>query len=162
MKKLLMIGFASLVFIACENEPVGVNVDDKIAAEGVEEFTCVNAQADSLPTLDEAKERIVGKWQLKGMITMMPVTEVPNIQIEFKEDGGVFVSLAGENVYTDAYSVIESEENETRLLKLIGDNLMTQSEYAIAKGNLRICEKEMLIDHGIAFDAPGYLFRKIQ
>ena len=161
MKK-LWIGLAFLACMACEEAPVSEDVNDMIAAEGIEEFSCVNGQADNPPALEDAKNWIVGKWQLKGMITMVPNTEVQNIQLEFKEDGGVFVTLAGENVYTDAYSVIEKEENGYKSIQLVGDNMMVESEYAIPRGTLRICENEMMIDQGIAFDAPGYLFRRIQ
>jgi hypothetical protein len=36
------------------------------------------------------------------------------------------------------------------------------NEHNIAKGTVRICEKELMLDQGIAFDAPGYLFRKLE
>ncbi len=163
MKK-LGLGFVLVALLACESETISEEFADKVAAEGIEKFDCLNSQADAPPALDDAKEWIVGKWQLKGMITMMPQNEVPNIQLEFKEDGGVFVSLAGENVYTDAYSVIETEENGYKSIQLIGDNMMIDEtgDYLLPRGTLRICEDEMMIDQGIAFDAPGYLFRRLQ
>lgn len=172
MKKLLLILFIPF-FISCENDdPEGLTpLPAMIQAEEPSAFECINAQADNPPTLENAKKWIVGKWQLKAMITMIQNSEVPNYQVEFKEDGGVFVSKAGELIYTDAYSLIEGEQFENPAIQIITDNLMPNStegdlvignEGSIIKGWVRICENELMLDHGIAFDAPGYLFRKME
>ncbi len=162
MKKLFL-GLALLSFAACETSTVeSEEISDMIKAESIEDFSCINQQADNPPLLSDAQTKIVGKWQLKGIISMMPATEIPNIKVEFKEDGGVFVTKDGENVYTDAYSVIEKTENGYTSIQVITDNLMDGfNENNIVKGTLRICDNEMMIDQGIAFDAPGYLFRKL-
>ena len=164
MKKLILVLAFPLIF-ACENDKdSAINPNSEmIQGEDSGEFPCVNAQADTLPTLDSAKALIVGKWQLKGMIARMANPEIPNYQIEFLADGGVTVTLAGKKVFSDAYSVIEETSNGYRNLKLITDSLMDlENQHNIVKGNIRICEKELMLDQGIAFDAPGYLFRKVK
>ncbi|WP_131458376.1 hypothetical protein [Jiulongibacter sediminis] len=161
MKKLLL-GVMLVAFMSCEKtDSQPINETDK--AETLDDFTCINEQADNPADLADAQNWIVGKWQLTGIIAMMPDVEVPNIQVEFKSDGGVFVEKDGENVFTDAYSVIENESNGYTSLQVITDQLPDNfDEYNIVKGTLRICESELMIDQGIAFDAPGYLFRKIE
>lgn len=164
MKNKLFLIFIPLL-LSCNDKDIiaEIPLDAMIQKEEPSAFTCINSQADNPPTLDNAKKWIVGKWQLKSMITMMPNTQVPNYQIEFKEDGGVFVNLAGVAVYTDAYSVVETVENNFSSIKMVTDNLMDFSnEHNIVKGTIRICEKELMLDQGIAFDAPGFLFRKIE
>lgn len=164
---LLVIGLGS-----CEKASVDTEISDSIAfveAEAYSEFDCINQQADNPTSEDNARKWIVGKWQLKGMITMMPTTEVPNIKIEFKEDGGVFVTNAGKNIFTNAYSINETTENGFKYL-IISTDFITNTdnfgndlgEYNFLKGTIRICENELMIDNGIAFDAPGYLLRKIK
>jgi len=163
--KNILIAFLVLTFSSCEKESA---IPDSVAfvkAEAVSEFNCVNQQADKSPSLENARKWIEGKWQLKGMITMLPTTEVPNIKIEFKEDGGVFVTHAGKNVFSNAYSINETIENGFRHLIISTDFISTNgdfNEYNFLKGTIRICEKELMIDNGIAFDAPGYLLRKIK
>lgn len=153
--------------MACETENVAnseaIDNVEFIEAETLEEFNCVGQQVEDLPSIEDARTMIVGTWQLKGMITMMPTEEVPNIKVEFKEDGGVFVTNAGENVFTNAYSINENvSEDGYRSIVITTDEFGTDfNENNFIKGTIRICEDELMIDNGIAFDAPGYLLRKI-
>lgn len=165
--KFTITAFALLVFASCEKTSVNAEIPDNVAfldAEALSEFTCINQQTDNPPRISDARKWIVGKWQLKGMITMIPYVEVPNIKIEFKEDGGVFISNAGENVFTNAYSLNENENNGYKSIVISTDDFGTDpfNENNILSGTIRICENELMIDNGIAFDAPGYLLRKIQ
>lgn len=163
MKKLLIALVLPICFACTTADDGETPIPAMIQGEESSAFSCINSQADNAPQLDSAKKWIVGKWQLKGIISMVPNPEVPNYQIEFKEDGGVFITLAGESFFTDAYSLIEENANNFRNIKLITDNLMDiGNENNIAKGSVRVCEKELMLDQGIAFDAPGYLFRKIE
>ncbi|MGR3810260.1 hypothetical protein [Jiulongibacter sp. NS-SX5] len=161
MKKLvlslMMVGLMSAACEKTDSEPLE-NVSN---AETLADFECINEQADNPASLSDAQQWIVGTWQLTGVIAMIPDPQVPNISIEFKEDGGVFVSQDDEVIFTDAYSVIESEINGVKYLEIITDTLPGDfQENNMVKGGLRICENEMMIDQGIAFDAPGYLLRK--
>lgn len=163
MKKLLIALLLPICFACTETEDEEIPFPAMIQAEEPTAFSCINAQADNSPTLENAKKLLIGKWQLKGVIAMIRNPEIPNYQIEFKEDGGVFITLAGKSVFTDAYSLIEATENDFRYLKLVTDNLLgANNEHNIAKGTVRVCEKELMLDQGIAFDAPGYLFRKVK
>ncbi|WP_341226610.1 hypothetical protein [uncultured Arcticibacterium sp.] len=166
MKKILLV-LSVLSFMACESEDVASSeaIDDVefIEAETLEEFDCVGQQVENLPSIEDARTMIVGTWQLKGMITMMPTEEVPNLKVEFKEDGGVFVTNAGENVFTNAYSINDNiSDNGFRSIEITTDEFgIETSEFNFFTGTIRICEDELMIDNGIAFDAPGYLLRKI-
>ncbi len=99
---------------------------------------------------------------------MIPSTEVPNIKIEFLADGGVTVTNAGKTVFTNAYSINAVTENDYSYINITTDAVTITDEFGqdssgdnFLKGTIRICENELLIDNGIAFDAPGYLLRKI-
>lgn len=169
MKKLLLFLFFPLVFSCEETDDTATPEPEFITAESRESFECVSNQYDNPPALLDAKAWIVGTWQLKAMITMLPSNEVPNYKVTFMEDGGVFVKKAGEQVFADAYSVIDDKEGDYQYLKIITDSFeivdginTNFNEHNIVRGTLRICEKEMMVDQGIAFDAPGYLFRKIE
>lgn len=165
MKKILLT-LSVLSFIACEKDDVSEAINDELAfitSESLEEFDCVGQQVETLPTIEDARAMIVGTWQLKGMITMVPTEEVPNIKIEFKEDGGVFVTNAGQNVFTNAYSINDKVENDYRSIVITTDEFgMETNEYNFLTGTIRICENELMIDNGIAFDAPGYLLRRVE
>lgn len=163
MKNLLFALILPLCFACTTNDKEEIPIPAMIQGEEPAAFSCVNAQADNPPTLETAKKLIVGKWQLKGVIAMIENPEIPNYQVEFMEDGGVFVTLAGKNVYTDAYSLVENNENNYRSINLVTDTFPeTFNENNIVKGTIRICENELMVDQGIAFDAPGYLFRRVE
>lgn len=159
MKIATLVLFSLLV--SCESMDMKDKTENFLQAENLNDFDCINKQADSAASLKDAQKWIVGKWRLKGIISMLPSNQVPDIELEFFEDGGVFVYKNGVNTYTDAYSIVEKTENSYSYLKLIGDNMiLDHQETPIPRGVLRICEKELMIDQGMAFDAPAYLFRK--
>lgn len=164
MKKIFLL-LSVLSLVACNKETIDAEISDSVLflkGEPFQNFNCVFKQADNPPKLPDAQKWLVGRWQLKGMITQAPSGDVPNIKIEFKEDGGVFIHNAGKLVFTNAYSINLLEENGYKSIVITTDDFGTDfNEHNILRGTLRICEDELMIDNGIAFDAPGYLFRKI-
>ncbi|MFT5885514.1 MAG: hypothetical protein ACI9IP_001974 [Arcticibacterium sp.] len=169
--KYLLLTLLGFGFTACEDKAMeGENLDAVafVQAESFQDFTCVYQQADNPPAIADARKWIVGKWQLKGIISMVPNMEVPNIKVEFLADGGVFVTNAGKTVFTNAYSINDVTENNYSYINITTDATVItdglgqdSSGDNFLKGTIRICENELMIDNGIAFDAPGYLFRKI-
>ena len=169
--KYLILGLLAFSFTACEDKAMEEDNSNEVAfldGESFQDFTCVYQQADTPPAIEDARKWIVGKWQLKGIISMMPSMEVPNIKVEFLADGGVFVTNAGKTVFTNAYSINDMTENDYSYINVTTDAMTITdgigqdvNQDNFLKGTIRICENELMIDNGIASDAPGYLFRKI-
>ena len=124
-------------------------------------FDCVNAQFDNAPTLGEASSRIVGQWQLKKMAAMRIQTEVPNIRLVFSSNKTVEVYQNEQLIQQDKYQLIENQQGTTRFIALETTKTTFQNgDYSFLRGTVRVCDAELLIDNGMAFDAPGYFFVK--
>ena len=164
MKNLFLSILLVATVTACEsNAP---NEDSSavamIEAEDVNNFNCINAQADNAISTSEAKTNIVGEWQLKAILTMIPNNEVPNIVLKVNNDLSVTVTKAGKKVHEDKLKISkESGENYSVLKIESSRGEFSNGDFNFLYGNLRVCEKELFIDNGVAFDAPGYFFRKM-
>jgi Kunitz/Bovine pancreatic trypsin inhibitor domain len=131
-------------------------------------FTCVNNAADKSLLVEDVKSKIYGEWKLGGLIADRPNPQVPEIKVVFKDVLGAPIDKQVADVYLNcklAYTTLYS-------LKQINGNIKSvrlepdKKEYkvnepAVLTGAIRICDGELMIDTGMAFDAPAYLFRKI-
>ncbi|UBM58301.1 hypothetical protein LAG90_15970 [Marinilongibacter aquaticus] len=137
----------------------------EIANAQLDDFSCVDEPSNAIKDLALAQSTIVGKWQMRMIISMAPLEKIDNIQIEFLEDGGVKVYLDNELQYTDAYSVVEGENTLNEIsLRILTDSMEIgeQKDYDIVNGDLRLCDNELMIDQGMAFDAPAFVFKRIE
>ena len=114
----------------------------------------------------DVKGNIYGEWQLRELIGNMPTkSKVPDLKVVFKEISDKQVA----DIYSDgklsttiAYSLKQKDGNGYRSVEIISDSTNFQNgDYNFLKGTIRICENQMMIDNGIAVDAPGYIFTKI-
>lgn len=144
-----------LILLSCNQESV------KARRETIQDFTCVNAQVNMTPTLSEVHTRIKGQWQLRIISAMIPNPTVENIKLIFSEDK-VQVFKDGKQMFESDYILKENQQNSLKYIgietTISGDN---STFYNPVRGTVRICEQEMLLDHGMAFDAPGYFFEKL-
>lgn len=162
--------FSILFLVAnfgCQTENASPKTRENLS---ISDFDCLNKQADNSLTLMEANKYIFGEWQLNGMITMLPSKEIPDLKIilsnipasptekpiaEIFENGvskGNVKFELKEMKWESYISVVMESENVS----------LSTDYYNFIKGNIRICEGELMIDNGMAFDAPAYLFRKIK
>jgi hypothetical protein len=160
MKHALVIALVGMVFMttsACQKSE-----EDLLEAKATTiNFDCVNAQADKAPALADAQKNIVGSWTLKRVASMMPTTSVPNIEIIFRQNGSYDLIKDGKVIGTDTYKIKEeSMSNSTWLTISATQESFSNQEYNIVRGSLRVCANEMLIDNGMAFDAPGFYFAR--
>lgn len=165
MKKLLIPFFVLFLFASCEStdpeKDEGLSTEAMIQAEAVSNFTCINKQADNAIPVADAKAKIVGEWQLKTIISMLPSNQIPNIVLKIDQDLAVKVFLAGKEIHTDKLSFSTEFDNVFRNLVIQSSRQeFSNGDFNFLYGNLRVCDSELFIDNGIAFDAPGYLFRK--
>lgn len=164
MTKLVALIFMLTSVITCDTTLPSQDENSSLAmlqAENLENFTCVNAQADKAISVSEAKEKISGEWQLKAVMTMIPQNEVPNFVLKITDDLSVSVFRAGKKIHEDELKITEESGENYRVLKLESSRQdFSNGDFNFLYGNLRVCEKELFIDNGIMFDAPGYFFRK--
>ncbi len=138
-------------------------------SQSISEFNCLYKAVDKPITKIEVEKFIYGEWQLYGLVVMLPNNSLPDIKIivsnipaspsekplieifeNGKSKGKVIFDL--EEIKDGNYSNV-TIKSESRTLAM--------DYYNFIKGNIRICEKELMIDNGMAFDAPAYLFRKV-
>ncbi|MFB0909307.1 MAG: hypothetical protein QMB03_13750 [Spirosomataceae bacterium] len=163
MKNFVILSVLVSLFFSCESQ----NIDGEIGgvamiqAEEIANFTCINKQADNAIPVSEAKDKIAGEWQLKAMLTMIQVNEVPNVVLKINKDLSVTVLQAGKKIHDDKLIITEKSGDNYRLLKIESSRQeFSNGDFNFLYGNLRVCDNELFIDNGIAFDAPGYYFRK--
>ena len=155
-KQLIYITMLSCMsFLACKKE-----VQQQVAMSD-----CLNKTVDEPVVVADVKGKIYGEWQLRELIANIPNPKVPNLKIIFKEISDKQVA----DIYSDgklsttiAYSLKQKDGNGYRSVEIISDSTNFQNgDYNFLKGTIRICENQMMIDNGIAVDAPGYIFTKI-
>jgi uncharacterized protein (DUF111 family) len=163
MKKFAILSMLVGLFLSCESQSVDKEISTvaMIQAEEIANFTCINKQADNAIPVSEAKDKIAGEWQLKAILTMIQSNEVPNIVLKVSEDLSVTVLQAGKKVHDDKLKITEESGDNYRVLKIESSREnFSNGNFNFLYGNLRVCDNELFIDNGIAFDAPGYFFRK--
>ncbi len=163
MHKIIISIIISSLLFSCESPSVNEEMSTvaMIQAEEPSSFNCINEQVDKAIPVIEASNKIVGEWQLKAIISMLPRNQIPNIVLKIDRDLAVRVFLAGKEIHRDKLSFSTEFDNVFRNLVIQSSRQeFSNGDFNFLYGNLRICNKEKLIDNGIAFDAPGYLFRK--
>jgi hypothetical protein len=169
MKKLL-IGcslFSLLSLNACKNADEEIPAQNMIKSESILDFDCLRNSADVPLKIADVKKEIYGEWQLKGMITMMPPSseDMPDIRlvISQKSNGKQLAEIYKDKklVNTMTYDLEQIEQDKLAWVIIKPDKEMfDDGTYNYIKGGIRICPGELMIDNGMAFDAPAYLFRK--
>jgi hypothetical protein len=164
MKKVFLFVLGSLLIMSCTKKEV--EVSDK---GGVDLRDCVLEDPIVSLTKAEAQKHIYHTWILKKIITMLPTEKVPNIKVQFKDALGAPIDKQIADIYIDDKligSVLYSLK-ETTFENIIYTNFETEvdligesQEYNFIRGGLRICKNQLMIDNGMAFDAPAYIFEK--
>jgi hypothetical protein len=150
------LGF-SILLLSCANEEVATK------KENIQDFACINAQADAPPTLSEAKQRIVGTWQLRMMSAFRAgPAPVENIKVVFSNAGKVQIYKDNVLRIDTEYTLKEEVQNDYRSITIDSKNQGDSDFYSPVRGTVRVCDDELLLDHGMAFDAPGYFFEKLK
>ncbi|MBA4848933.1 hypothetical protein [Emticicia sp. BO119] len=168
MKKLIL-GcslFSLLTLNACKTSDQDVPSPNMVKAESILDFDCLRNSANVSLKIADVKKEIYGEWQLKGMITMVPPSdEVPNVKliISEKADGKQLAEIYENDKLTKimTYDLIQSEYEQIFMVGINPDKeKFDDGSYNFIRGSIRICTGELMIDNGMAFDAPAYLFRK--
>jgi hypothetical protein len=148
-----------LAFAACKKE----------AEQEVVTSDCLNKTADEPVLVADIKSKIYGEWQLKGLIANIPNPKVPDLKVVFKDILGSPIDKQVADIYengklttTMLYSLKQKNGNNYQSVEIVSDSTSFQNgDYNFLRGTIRICENQMMIDNGIAFDAPGYVFTKV-
>lgn len=163
MKYLLIAAYFLYSIGGCEKAITDDETENlaMIQAENASEFECINNQADNPPSIAVAKERMVGTWQLKSIFSMLPPKEIPNIELTINNDLSTILKKGGKVIDNGQLTLKEETVNDFTSIKISSNKeYFDNGEYGYLFGYFRVCEKEMLIDNGMMFDAPGYFFRK--
>ena len=154
-----------LTMLSC----LGFAACKKDAEQEVSTSDCLNKTANNLVVVADVKSLIYGEWQLKKLIGNMPNPKVPDLKIAFKPTSGFQNDKQIADIYTNGkltstmiFSLEQKNGNGFQSVEIVSDSTNFQNgDYNFLRGTIRICENQMMIDNGIAFDAPGYVFMKI-
>lgn len=168
-KILLTFGLVFLLYLSsCTTSDEEVTAINIIKAESIIDFDCLRISADVPLTIADVKKGIYGEWQLKGTTTQSPLQEeMPDVKLKIsqKSTGKQLVEIYenGKLAKTMTYD-LEQNQHEKLLWVTIKPDLETFADgsYNYIKGAIRLCPNELMIDNGMAFDAPAYLYRKIK
>jgi hypothetical protein len=163
MKKIFIFLLFSLTILACKSENEVLN--NSLKPEELNDFACLNANVDKPYFIADIKKHLFTSWTMKNIITMVPSKTVPDVKIVFNTNGTVDVFQDGKKAYQTTYTLKEESGNGVNWVTLSSEaNTLTDHPVIkhIIAGTIRTCEKELIIDQGIAFDAPAYLFRKTE
>ncbi len=167
--KNLIIGFSlfSLLYLSsCKTSDEDVPALNTLKAESILDFDCLYNSADVPLKIADVKKEIYGEWQLKGTITMIsPGAEIPDVKlvISQKSDGKQLAQIYENGKLANTMTFDFKQETFEKLSWVTiqpDKEKFDDGDYNYIKGNVRICPGELMIDNGMAFDAPAYLFRK--
>lgn len=142
----------------------------KDAEQQVVVSDCLNKTVDEPVVVDDIKNIIYGEWQLKELIGNMPTkSKVPDLKIVFKPTKGFQIKYNEADIYengkltnTMTFFLNQKDGNGYRSVEIVSDSTnFKNGDYNFLRGTIRICENQMMIDNGIALDAPGYVFTKV-
>lgn len=167
--KRLLIGcslFSLLYLNSCKNKDEEVPALNMLKAESILDFDCLRNSADVPLKIADVKKEIYGEWQMKGIITMSPAaTEIPDVRlvISQKSDGKQLAQIFENGKLTHSTTFDFKQEAFEKLFWVTiqpDKDRFDDDSYNYIKGSIRICPGQLMIDNGMAFDAPAYLFRK--
>ncbi|UTA67106.1 hypothetical protein [Emticicia sp. 21SJ11W-3] len=170
MKKTLIgFGILSLLYLSsCKTSADEVPALNRVKAESILDFDCVRNSADVPLTIADAKKGIYGEWQLKGTILYAPLPEdLPDIRLKISEKstGKQLVEIFenGKLAKTMTFDFTQGQVDKLYWVTLKPDfETFADGSYNYIRGTIRLCPTELMIDNGMAFDAPAYLYRKIK
>jgi hypothetical protein len=163
MKTLIVFLFLCSVLVACKSKSEVLT--NSLKPEEVGDFACLNANVDKPYTIPDINTYLFTSWTLKNIATMVPSKTVPDIRLVFNKNGTADVFQDGKKAYQTNFSLKEESANAFKWVTLSSE-ANTIPDHPIIKhilaGTIRICEKELILDQGMAFDAPAYFFRKTE
>ena len=153
-----------LTILSC----LSLNACKKENEKEVSTSDCLNKTVDNPVLVEDVKNLIQGEWQLKELIGNMPNPKVPDLKVTFKPTSGFQTDYKIAEIYangkltnTTTFLLKQKNGNGFQSVEIVSDSTNFQNgEYNFLRGTIRICENQMMIDNGIAFDAPGYVFVK--
>ena len=130
---------------------------------------CLNKTVDNPVIIADIKSKIYGEWQLRELIANIPNPKVPDLKVVFKDIIGSPINKQVADIYengklisTMLYSLKQKDGNGYQSVEIVSDSTnFKNGNYNFLRGTIRICETQMMIDNGIAFDAPGYVLTKV-
>jgi hypothetical protein len=161
MKKQLIyfILLSCLGFTACKKD-----VEQQVVVSD-----CLNKTVDNPVLVADIEGKILGEWQLTELIGNMPNPKVPDLKVIFKPSPGFQNNKDVADIYENGkltntmyFSLKQKNGNSYQSVEIVSDSESFQNgDYNFLRGTIRICDNQMMIDNGIAFDAPGYVFTKV-
>jgi Kunitz/Bovine pancreatic trypsin inhibitor domain len=159
--------------------PTGVKIDDqRNNSELIETlraysklnvaFACINIATEQSLLVADVKQRIYGEWKLQAVWANVANPPVPEVKVVFKDVLGAPIDKQVADVYLNcklAYTTTYNLKQINGTIKSVrlepDKKTYMANEPAVLGGTVKICEGELMIDTGMAFDASAYLFRKI-
>jgi hypothetical protein len=163
MKNIILLFVLLASFSSCKSEDEVLN--ENIKTENPADFTCLNSVVDTPFLIPDITKYLYTSWTLKNVVTMVPSKTVPNVKVVFNKNGTVDVYEDGKKAYQTTFTLKEESGNSYKWVTISSEanNLADHPTIKhIIAGTIRLCEKELILDHGMAFDAPAYMFRKTE
>ncbi|MGL4631843.1 MAG: hypothetical protein ACRCVT_11640 [Leadbetterella sp.] len=153
----------SAIISACstaDNEIVSPATGPLLTAKS--DFVCIYQNTEVSIKVETISKDIVGTWDLrrKEGFRIQPQDVVSNtIRFKFDKFGLAEVYENGKLSFLINYKVIQKTANNVQFVSIESDP--SKDKTNILNGTIRICDNELVIDQGLAFDAPAYFFKKV-
>lgn len=153
MKNLALVFFFSLMLNNCDK-------NDSQPCEDIMQSTENN--------LSDARQNLCGKWKLTDYFAFRSLIDDPNLKIEFSKGKAEneYIAEVKEDDKSIGNATFQLEEtinlDNLKILKMTTNKTkqFSNARYNFLFGEMRICKNKLLIDNGMIFDAPGYVFDK--
>jgi hypothetical protein len=151
MSKLIYIFLVVLLFSCSCAKNDDINTESALKAS---DFDCINDNIDKALNIKDVEAFLYKSWKLRYVATMLPSNKIDNIELKFNKDGVCEIYKDGKLSESVGFKIYNKLENNFKSVNIESQKSNSQ----ILNGRIMICEKQLLIDQGMALDAPAYYF----
>lgn len=156
MKNLLICTLFMFAFGSCEKE----NKKDTAG------FTCIFERESIQSKSALAAKKIIGTWKLQAILGGFTGEVVPITSDQVLEISSDSITVISNRTFTKKVKFVLNEidkgSNYT-VVKLIAEGSMIDSIKIPSSldGEVRVCDDELMLDHGMERDGPASLYRRV-
>ncbi|WP_266368205.1 hypothetical protein [Tellurirhabdus rosea] len=105
----------------------------------------------------KARRWLVGEWKLTKVSAMMPNPPVPNVRLVASEEA-IIVFKDGKEIDRVGYELSRKDD----YLELKTSAEPKADNWYVRNSTAKVARNRLFLDTGMAFDAPGYEFERIE
>lgn len=149
--------FSGLISIALSSCSADKSITVSVSCDATQQYA---------KTVTQANQRLIGNWRLTSVSAGFGQgPPIPTQVVEFDPTGQCSITQDGHRFgpFPYATTLAPSFSNRTLIIPQLSVNDSTPSSspfLRLGRGQLYICDEELVLDYGSAFDGPTHTYRR--